>query len=90
MKDIIEAAIEAGAMQLFSKNAPNYALMGNEQLTKFADIIRRDAIPEGHVLVSIETTEEMLVAGQEASAHARSQRNAIEDCTKASGVYRAW
>lgn len=59
MKDIIEAAIEAGATRIFSKNPPDYALMGNGQITKFADIIRRDAIPEGYALVPIEPTELM-------------------------------
>jgi len=58
MIDIIEAAIEAGATRILSKNPPDYALMGNDQITKFADIIRRDAIPEGYALVPVEQKDD--------------------------------
>ena len=50
---------------------------------------RQNAIQPGWKLVPMEPTEEMLVFGQEAWAHAQRDRNAVEDCVEATNVYAA-
>lgn len=47
------------------------------------------SVPEGHALVPLEPTDDMLVAGQEAWAHKMERRGALEDCEEAGDVYRA-
>ncbi|MFK1576665.1 hypothetical protein ACIU06_19490 [Pseudomonas aeruginosa] len=47
------------------------------------------SVPEGYALVPLEPTDDMLVAGQEAWAHKRERRGALEDCEEAGDVYRA-
>ena len=46
-------------------------------------------VPQKWQRVPADPTEDMLVIGQEAWAHARAQRNAVEDCTEARAVYEA-
>lgn len=79
MRDIIEAAKEAG---LYKIGAPMHVWQGDTtHLTKFADIIRRDAIPEGYALVPVEPTKAMRLAS---NRYKRSNK-----ITTGIGFYRA-
>ena len=58
-----------------------------DQLTEAYEAGKRDAIPEGWVLVPKEPTEIMLVLGQE--EYALGPKGAIEDCIEAQDIYAA-